>query len=56
MAWIQLAETPNINPADLEVSYKRWDDLDVALAEAVLEVVSKSLLNEILYYPETQAH
>ena len=36
MAWIQPVEKPNINIADLEVSDKRWDDLDVALAEAVL--------------------
>ena len=40
MAWIQQVEKPNINVAALEVSDKRWDDLDVALAEVVLKVVS----------------
>ena len=53
MAWIQQVEKPSINVADLEVSDKRWDDLDVAFAEAVLKAVSKSLLKEILYYQET---
>ena len=46
----------NINLADLKVSDKRWDDLDVALAEAVFKVVNNSLLKEILYYQETQAN
>ena len=39
MAWIQQVEKPNTNLADLEVSDKRRDDLDVALSEAVLNVV-----------------
>ena len=47
MAWIQEVEKPNINVADLEVSDKRWDDLDVALAEAVFKVVDNSLTKEI---------
>ena len=55
MAWIQQVEKPNLNLADLVVSDQRWDELDVALAEAVLYVVNKSLLEEILYYQETQA-
>ena len=55
MVWIQQVEQLNIHVADLEVSDKRWDDLDVALAEAILKVVSNSLLKEILYYQETQA-
>ena len=49
MAWIQQVEKPNINVADLEVSDKRRDDFDVAVAEAVLKVVSNSLLPWILY-------
>ena len=55
MAWIQQVEKPNIHVADFDVSGKRWYDLDVALAEAVLNVVSNSLLREILYYKETHA-
>ena len=55
MAWIQQVRKPNINLADLEVSDKRWDDLDVALAEAVFKVVNNYLMKEILYYQETQA-
>ena len=44
MAWIQQVEKPDVNFADLEASDKRWDDLDVALAEAMLKVVNNSLL------------
>ena len=55
MAWIQHVEKPGVNFADLEASDKRWDDLDVVLAEAILKVVNSSLLKEILYYQDTQA-
>ena len=48
MAWIQCVEKPGVNFADLEVSDKRWDDLDVALAEAILTVVSGSLVKDVL--------
>ena len=55
MAWIQFVEKPGVGLADLEVSDKRWDDLDVALAEAILKVVSGSLLKDVLYYQDTLA-
>ena len=55
MAWIQYVEKPGVGLADLEVSDKRWDHLDVALAEAILKVVSGSLLTDILYYKDTRA-
>ena len=35
---------------DLEVTDKRWDDLDVQLAQAVLAVANGPLLKEIVYY------
>ena len=44
MAWIQQVEKADVNFADLEVSHKRCDDLDVASAEAMLKVVNNSLL------------
>ena len=55
MAWIQQVEKPDVNFADLEASDKRWDDLDVALDEAILKLVNKSLLTEIRYYKDAQA-
>ena len=55
MAWIQHVEKPGVNFVDLEVSDKRWGDLDVAFAEAMLKVVNNSLLKEILHYQDTQA-
>ena len=53
LAWIQYVEKPGVGIADLEVSDKRWVDLDVALAEALLKVVSGLLLKDILYYQDT---
>ena len=44
MAWIQHVEKPGVNFGDLDVADKRWDDLDVPLAEATLKVVNNSLL------------
>ena len=55
MAWIQQVAKRNIDIANLEVSDKLRDDLDVALAEAVFKVVNNSLLKEILYYHEIHA-
>jgi hypothetical protein len=49
VAWIQQVEKPEVNIADLEASDKRWDDLDVALAEAILKVVNNSLLKQRFY-------
>ena len=48
MVWVQYVEKSGITIADLEVFDKRWDDLDIALAEAVLKIVSGSLLKDIL--------
>ena len=48
MAWIQYVEKHGVSIADLEVSDQRWDDLDVALAQAILKVVSGLLLKDIL--------
>ena len=55
MAWIQYVQKKNVTIAGLEVSDKRWDDLDIDLAEAVLEIVSGSLLKDILCYHDTRA-
>ena len=55
MAWIQQVEKPNVTVADLEVPDKRWDDLDVVLAAAIVKVVNKSLLRGIMIHQETQA-
>ena len=55
MAWIQQVETTHVTLEDLEVSDKRWDDLDVVLASAIVKVVNKSLLRDIVIPQETQA-
>ena len=53
MVWVQYVEMSGVTIADLGVSGKCWDDLDIALAEAVLKMVSGSLLKDILYYQDT---
>ena len=55
MVWVQYVEMSGVTIADLGVSGKCWDDLDIALAEAVLKMVSGSLLKDILYYQDTRA-
>ena len=54
MVWVQYVEMSGVTIADLGVSGKCWDDLDIALAEAVLKMVSGSLLKDILYYQDTR--
>ena len=44
MRWIQQVESASL--AELEVTDKRWTDLDVQLAQAVLAVVNGPLLKE----------
>ena len=53
MRWIQQVEIATL--AEFEVHDKRWDDLDVQLAQAVLNLVNSPLLKELVYYLETQA-
>ena len=55
MAWVQYVEKSGVTIADLQVSGKRWDDLDIAVAEAVLKIVSGLLLKDILYYQDTHS-
>ena len=55
MAWIQQVEKTHVALADLEVSDKRWDDLDVVLAAAIVKVVNNTLLRGIMIHQETQA-
>ena len=40
---------------DFEVSDKRWDDLDVVVAAAIVKVANNSLLRDITIHQETQA-
>ena len=47
MRWIQQVETKPF--AELEVSNSRWDDLDVALAEAVVAVAIGRVKTDLLF-------
>ena len=55
MAWILQVEKPHVILEDLDVSDKRWDDLDVVLAAAIVKVVNNLLLRDIMIHQETQA-
>ena len=55
MAWILQVENNHMTLEDLAVSDKRWDDLDVVLAAAIVKVVNNLLLRDIMIHQETQA-
>ena len=48
MKWIQQAE--KLSLAELEAPNSRWDDLDTALADAVVNVAKDALGREFLFY------
>ena len=50
MRWIQLVE--KLSLAELEVPSKPWDDLDTAIAEAVICVAKRPIARELLLYRE----
>ena len=56
LRWLQVVEaTASIEHLErLAAKEKRWDDLDIALAEAVLAVASGPLRRELLIYQEEQ--
>ncbi|CAK0849503.1 unnamed protein product, partial [Prorocentrum cordatum] len=56
LRWLQEVETTfSIEHLErLAAKQKRWDDLDIALAEAVLSVASGPLRRELLMYQEEQ--
>ena len=53
MKWIQQVE--KLNLAELETPSARWDDLDTALADAVVNVAKGALGRELLLYREEKS-
>ena len=53
MSWIQKVERASLE--ELEVSDRRWEDLDILLAQAVSAVAVGSLQKELNQHQDTQA-
>ena len=53
MSWIQKAEKSFLD--ELEVVDRRWVDLDILLARAVLAVATGTVKKELDHYRDTQA-
>ena len=53
MSWIQKVEKSSLE--ELEVADRRWEDLDILLAQAVSAVVIGTLKKGLDHYQDTQA-